>query len=116
MITAIKSALASALIVIAIFCQSPTIADERAKAALEKPITCKLVSMPLKDLTAYLGESNNVNIVLAQGALKEAETKLSGEYKSVKLRTLLEIVLKPLNLTYAVTGDEIVIVPDNNAK
>ncbi len=85
-------------------------APDPIQAALEQNVTCDFENEPLKDALSNLAKQANINLVLNAQAIKEEGVT---QHHSVtlqvlqpaKLKTCLELILEPLQLTYGVRND-----------
>ncbi len=79
-----------------------------------------MVEMPLKDVIQYLQRETGIQFVLSLKKLEEAsissDTPITKNLKKVRLRTLLELMLKDLELTYIEKDGLLVITTPEDAE
>lgn len=87
--------------------------EQRIEEALEKPAECDLQDQPLADVVAFLAEHNSIRMVIDVEALTEegiaTDTPVTQKLSGLKLRSLLNLVLRPLQLT-AIPKDDVLLV------
>jgi len=97
--------------------QTPQKADRRILDALYKPVRIDSVDQPLTDVVELLSRNSGVAIELDCDALSDVgidpKTPVTIRYDGIMLRSVLRLMLRPLELTYRVENHRIVITtPD----
>ncbi|MBW3542685.1 MAG: conjugal transfer protein TraF, partial [Planctomycetes bacterium] len=91
----------------------PAAARDATESALERKVTLKFKDTPLSEAVAEIAKANNLNIVLDSLGLEEeavkADTPVSLDVKDARLRSILNLMLEPLNLGYRVEDDVVKI-------
>jgi hypothetical protein len=93
---------------------APLAAPRRAlDDKLNQPIDSEFVNTPLKDALQFLQDKAGIQFVVKAKKLEEAgvtvDMPVTMSLKNVKLRTLLELILEQLELTY-VTKDDLILI------
>jgi hypothetical protein len=87
---------------------------------LGRPITLNLTDTPLKQFVEDLRGSLGINVYLDGVALQEAgissERPLCAKLADVRLKTALDLLLKPMHLTYVVKDEVLFITSETNAR
>lgn len=87
---------------------------------LNQRIDLDVVEMPLKDICIMLGENNRLQIHLQLKKLEEAsvsaDTPVTKTFKQVRLSTVLELMLKDLELTYVEKDGLLLITTPEDAE
>ncbi|RRB02245.1 TonB-dependent receptor [Larkinella rosea] len=92
----------------------------RAQAILDTKVTIQVQSQDVKSVLALIEEQTKIRFLYST-SLIQAERKVSLHVQREKLGTVLEEMLKPLNLGYEVSGKQIILnrlplAPVPNAK
>lgn len=91
------------------FLPKPSPAEERIIRALDEPISCDFVDMPLIDALEYFREIHAVQIVIDEMNLLEEGVAIDEPVNlmlhDVRLKSALRLMLKPLGLTFVVEDD-----------
>jgi uncharacterized membrane protein YgcG len=86
---------------------------DAVRAALDKRHSLDVLESPLSDVVALLSDQSGVNIVLDERALNElgiaTDAPVTSRAVKATLRTILNRALRPLDLTYVV-GDEVLVI------
>lgn len=86
-----------------------TEAESKIAAALNKPTRLDFVDTPLKDVITFLSEAHSIPISINRKALEEAgvdvEMPVSHQIRDLRLATALQLLLRPLGLTYDTTDE-----------
>ncbi len=96
-------------------------AEEAIEKALDSPTTCEFIETPLLDVVEYLRDLHGVNIAIdwkALGAAKPDPTSaaVSIQCKGTSLRSALELILRPLKLTWAVHHEALLVTTPEEAQ
>jgi hypothetical protein len=87
---------------------------------LNQRVDLDVVELPLKDVCQMLGEENGIQIFLQMKKLEEAsvsaDTPITKQFKQVRLRTILELMLKDLELTYVEKDGLLLITTPEDAE
>jgi len=80
---------------------------------LNQPIDSEFVNIPLKDAIQFLQEKTGIQFVIQAKKLEEAgvtvDMPVTMSLKNVKLRTLLDLLLEQIELTY-MTKDNLILI------
>lgn len=93
---------------------------EKVRRELDRTVSVDLDMQPLHLAVAQLHEQTRVTFVLDRFALQQVsvdpdQATVTLKLKEVKLKTALRSLLTPLNLTYAVVGETVVISSEDMA-
>lgn len=81
--------------------------------ALEDKATCEFIETPLADVADFLRDRYRINIMLDKKALDgtkvDASSTVTMSVKDVSLRSALELLLRPLKLTWTI-HDEVLLI------
>jgi hypothetical protein len=93
--------------------------DASIKEVLERRMAFEFEEVPLKDVARKLSEQTGITIVLDAKHLEEAEvnidTPITQNFRDVRLRTFLDLMLGDLELAHLVTDDVLVITTREHA-
>lgn len=88
--------------------------------ALDKSITLELTETPLGDVAAFIRDLAKINIEIDKRALEDIgldeETPVTLKVRKISLRSALRLMLKPLDLTYVVRENALVITTPEEAE
>jgi len=80
---------------------------------LNEPITLNFKEMSLRDAIAFIQNYTGLNVMLDPKALNDeslsSDTKVNIQANSIKLKSALKFMLRPLNLTYKAEDDVLLI-------
>ena len=97
-----------------------TAAEARIRAALEEPTRVEFVEVPIADAASYLAELHNIEIMLDTRTLNEVgvgnDEPISLAVQNVRLRSVLELMLRPLELTWLVRDEVLLITTRESAE
>jgi len=88
---------------------------EKVRQALNAPVTVKIDKQSLTAAVGILKEKGKVNIVLDYPTIQQGfppeqpPVPVDVDFKDAKLRVVLDAVLSPYGLTYAVVGDTLIV-------
>jgi hypothetical protein len=92
-------------------------ATNRIEEELAKPTNVDFVEQPLKDVFGYLQEAHQIPIYLKTKKLEEAgvpaDKPITMSLRGVSLRTVLDLMLDELELSYLVTDVLIITTPED---
>jgi hypothetical protein len=95
-------------------------AEKRILAALDEPMSLDVVEMPLRDVVLYLVDRHGVPLILLADKLEEAsvglDTPITKNLNGISLRSVLQLVLKDLELTYVLRDEALVITTPEDAE
>ncbi len=87
--------------------------EQRIEEAFEKLISCDLVDEPLNDVVTFLSLSAAIQIVIDTDVFQQegiaTDTPVTRKLSGLKLRSLLNLILTPLELA-AIPGEEVLLV------
>lgn len=88
-------------------------AEQSIRRALAKPIAVDFQEKPLKDVAAALQEKAGVPLLLDKRALDDAgietDAPITAKIDGLKLKSTLDLILKPVELTWTVRNDAVQI-------
>jgi hypothetical protein len=94
-------------------------ARARIETALDRPTTLEMAEMPLKDVVLFLQETHGIPIFVRKKKLEEAgispDHPVSISLHGIPLRSVLELLLADIELTYTVKDVLIITTPGNAA-
>jgi hypothetical protein len=92
---------------------------EAIERALAETTKFEFVEMPLSDIAAYLQELHKINVVLDKKALEDigvgTDTQITKSLSNVTLRSALKLLLRDLNLTWAIRDEVLMITSREQA-
>jgi hypothetical protein len=95
-------------------------AQARIEAALAAPASLDVVDTPLADVMDSLAERYKINVVLDVRALDDvgipADTPISFRISEVSLRSALNLILRPLDLTWTICDEVLLITTPEEAE
>ncbi len=95
-------------------------AQERIEEALRQPASLDMADTPLSDLVETLKEKHQINVVLDVRALDEfgiaSDTPISFSISGVSLESALSLVLRGLDLTWAIHDEVLLITTPEEAE
>lgn len=87
--------------------------EARIRSELDRPTTMEFIETPLNQAVAYLKDLHGIEIQLDTKALEQSgifsDSPVTSEMKGISLRSALRLLLRPLDLTYVVK-DEVLLV------
>ena len=87
---------------------------------LNEPITLNFNEMPLGEAVAFIQNYTGLNVVLDSKALNDEglsrESKVTLQASSIKLKTALKFMLRPLGLTYKPEDDVLLITSPQSSR
>ncbi len=97
-----------------------TPAEEKIKRALDKPTTLEFVDLSLEDGLNFIHEYHAIKISVNKQALQDEGIALDApitlKVAGISLRAALDAVLEPLQLTYVIDNDALLITTAGQAK
>lgn len=94
-------------------------ARERIHAALESPTSVEFVETPLSDVVEYLKDVHKIEIQFDSRALEDAgaavDTSIHKTLKNISLGAALRLMLEPLDLTYLIQNEVLLITSKDKA-
>jgi hypothetical protein len=94
--------------------------EQRILNELDKETNVDFVEMPLKDVIIYLSELHGIPLIVLGNKLREAsvsaDTPITKKLRGISLRSALHLILKDLELTYAIRDQAIVITTPEDAE
>jgi TonB-linked SusC/RagA family outer membrane protein len=94
---------------LAIFFAGLTYATEApGQELLEKPLTIQLHEKPLKSILSIIESQISVKFIYSSKAIR-ADRRTSLDIQNQTLKNVLETVLRPMNINYRVSGNQIVL-------
>ena len=95
-------------------------ARERIERALDEPASIDVVEQPLKDVAASLQKRHDVLIQLDEKAIidagESADLPLTANLSNIRLRSALDLLLRPHELNWIIEHDVLVITSDTKAR
>jgi len=95
----------------------PPLDDESdaTKKALAQSVTCDFTRTPLEDAVEQLGEQHGVHIGIHKASLRDAgiapDAPITCKLSGVPLRTVLSVMLREVDLAWAITRTGLLIAP-----
>jgi general secretion pathway protein D len=100
--------------------QNPAAAQMSLQEKLNQRIDFDVVEMPLKDVCGMLRQSTGIQLILQMKKLEEAsvsaDTPITKSLHQVRLSTLLDLLLKDLELTYVEKDGLLLITTPEDAE
>lgn len=88
-------------------------AEEAIRRALSRPVSFDFQETPLFDVVEFFRNFADINVVLDKNGLQEsaveADTPITLQLEQVPLKSALKLILEPLDLTYSVRDDVLLI-------
>lgn len=101
------------------FLPPPTLREQEILDALEQPTTIEFHQAPLQDVVDFLRDKHEIEIQLDAKALEEAgmgqDSPVTAALKKVSLRSALGLLLKPLDLTWDIRNEVLLITTPEQA-
>ena len=98
--------------------QSP--AEKKIRKALDSPTSLEFTETPLNDVIDYLKDLHNIEIQVDNKALDEAgvasDTAITKSLKGISLRSALRLMLGPLELSYVIKDEVLLITTKEKAE
>jgi hypothetical protein len=98
----------------------PSKDEQKILDALSKPTTVEFLDLPLEDCLTFLKEYHNINVWLDKGKLTDEGVALDQpmtlKLADVSLRSILNLLLEPVQLAYVVEDDVMKITTEEQAK
>src|SRR5439155_3528294 len=95
-------------------------AAKRIDNELDKPTDVDFIETPLKDVVDFLKDKHAIPIVLKTKKLEEAsvsaDTPVTKQLHGISLRSVLNLILEDLELTYVVKDEVLQITSPYNAQ
>ncbi|MBX7167131.1 MAG: STN domain-containing protein [Pirellulales bacterium] len=117
---AIVSAQDSVHATIAINSPEESAAYARIQAALASPAELNFVETPLSDVFAYLSDRHGIPVKTDQPALDDQgvsdEVAVTMSVEGVSLRSALRLILAPLNLTFVIEDEVLLVTTEDKAQ
>jgi hypothetical protein len=83
--------------------------EEKIRRSLSKPTTVEFLDLPLEDCITFLKEYHNINIWLDKATLADEGVALDQpvtlNLAGVTLRSVLKLLLEPMQLTYVIEDE-----------
>ncbi len=93
--------------------------EQLIRRALTRPITVDFEQTSLRDALAFIQQATGINVILDPKAVKELgldeETPVTLKLDKVSLKSILNLMLDPLDLTYIIRDDVLFITSKNTA-
>lgn len=97
----------------------PTRFEEKVEAALEKPMEIEFLELPLEDCLTYFQETADIPMWLDKQTLRDEGVALDQpitlKLRAARLESLLNLILKPMQLAYFPENDVLVITTATKA-
>jgi len=94
--------------------------EQRILNELDKETNVDFVEMPLKDVIIYLSELHDIPLIVLGNKLRDAsisaDTPITKTLRGISLRSALRLILKDLELTYAIRDQAIVVTTPEDAE
>ena len=102
------------------FLPRPSKDEQKILDALAKPTTVEFLDLPLEDCVTFLKEYHSINVWLDKGKLSDEGVALDQpitlKLAGVSLRSVLNLLLEPVQLAYVVEDDVMKITTEEQAK
>lgn len=97
------------------------IGEAAIEKTLDEPTSVEFVETPLVDVLEYLKDHHRVEIQLDHKAISDvgigADTPVTANLKDISLRSALRLLLRPLNLTWTIDNEVLLITtPEESEK
>jgi hypothetical protein len=93
--------------------------EEKLRRALDKPTNVEWLELALEDCVTYLSEFHSINIILDKAKLTEEGVALDQpitlKLQGVTLRSVLKLLLEPVQLTYMIENEVMKITTSASA-
>ena len=96
------------LLLAVVFCGIGHAHDAQAQTILEREVTLQVKDQDLETVLSRIGEKASVKFVFSPNLIKSTRS-VSLNAKNEKLSEVLNTILKPLNVTYEVLGNKILL-------
>jgi hypothetical protein len=106
----------------AITVETGTVNDYKIAKALKQPTVVEFVETPLKDVIDYLKDEHHVEILLdpkvfwGTKPLRDPDDQVTLQFKNISLQSGLRIILRELDLDYAICNEVILITTPEEAR
>ncbi len=94
--------------------------ERHIRSELDQPTTIDFVEMPLKDVMLYLTDRHDIPLIVLADKLREASvsvnTPITKKLSDISLRSALNLILKDLELTFALRDQAVVITTPEDAE
>jgi hypothetical protein len=95
-------------------------AEERINRELLKPTELEFTEIPLKEAIDYIKDRHEIEIQFDEKALTEAavatDTPITKNLQGISLRSALRLILRPLQLTYVIKDEVLLITSQTEAE
>lgn len=95
-------------------------AERRINEELRRPTEMQFMDTPLSDAISVLKDRHQIEIQLDQKALRDAgiatDTPVTLDVKGISLRSALRLLLRPLDLTYVIQDEVLMITTPEEAE
>lgn len=103
------------------FVPLPSDSEERILAALEEPTNLQFQNTPLSDVVSFIHKQHKIEIQFDRKALSDLSldpqfTAITESLDGIKLKSALKLILKPLDLTFMVDDDLLLITSQTEAE
>lgn len=97
----------------------PTAAEKKILDALEKPVDVEFLDTPIEDCFAFLRENTKVEFWIDKAKLQEesvsVDTPVTLKLKGRRMHSVLNLLLRPLQLDYVIEDDVLKITTASSA-
>ena len=94
--------------------------EKKINAALDAPVRLEVVEKPLQDVVDFLKDQYQIEIQIDERALGDmgigSDTPITRSLKDVSLRSGLKLILRELDLTYAIRDEVLLITTPEEAE
>ena len=94
-------------------------AEEAIEKALAAKTSCEFVETPLRDVVDYLRELHKINIIIDKKALDDVgigkDTTITARIANVSFCSALELILRPLDLSWTIHNEVLLITTPEEA-
>ncbi|MCS7238877.1 MAG: VWA domain-containing protein [Thermoguttaceae bacterium] len=99
---------------------SEGVAERRINEELRRPTEMQFIDTPLSDAISVLKDRHQIEIQLDQKALRDAgiatDTPVTLDVKGISLRSALKLLLRPLDLSYVIQDEVLMITTPEEAE
>ena len=102
------------------FAQQLSEAEQKIRAALDRPTVMEFIETPLSDVVAFMSDYHNMPIVIDTKALDDVglgtDTPVTKNLRGISLRAGLKLMLRELELTWLIADEVLQITTPEEAK
>ncbi len=100
--------------------EGPQAQEEAIRRALARPIELEFTETPLADVARFLKQKAGIQVIIDHNALDdvgiETDTPIAVHVSDIKLRSALDFMLRPLDLTWTIAHEVLLITTPEEAE